>query len=42
MKKLSLTSQIAVALILAIVVGILLRDYADFVNEYIKHPAPLS
>ena len=36
MKKLSLTSQIAIALVLAIIVGILLRDYADFVNEYIK------
>lgn len=31
-----MTSQIAIALVLAIVVGILLRDYADFVNEYIK------
>ena len=36
MKKLSLTSQIAIALVLAVVAGILLQDYADFVNEYIK------
>lgn len=36
MKKLSLTAQIAIALVLAIIVGILLQDYADFVNEYIK------
>jgi Na+/H+-dicarboxylate symporter len=36
MKKLSLTSQIAIALVLAVVAGILLRDYADFVNDYIK------
>ena len=36
MKKLSLTSQIALALILAIIAGLLLADYPDFVNEYIK------
>jgi Na+/H+-dicarboxylate symporter len=36
LKKLSLTSQIAIALVLAVVAGILLQDYADFVNEYIK------
>jgi Na+/H+-dicarboxylate symporter len=36
MKKLSLTTQIAIALVLAVVAGILLQDYADFVNEYIK------
>ena len=36
MKKLSLTSQIALALILAIAAGMLLADYPDFVNEYIK------
>lgn len=36
MKKLSLTSQIAIALVLAVVAGILLRDHADFVNNYIK------
>ena len=35
-KKLSLTTQIGIALLLAIVVGILLADYADFVNSYIK------
>lgn len=33
MKKLSLTSQIAIALVLAVVAGILLRDHADFVNN---------
>ena len=36
MKKLSLTTQIAIALVLAVVAGILLQGYADFVNEYIK------
>lgn len=36
MKKLSLTTQIAIALVLAVVAGLLLRDYPDFVNEYIK------
>ena len=36
MKKLSLTTQIAIALVLAVVAGILLQDYADFVNDYIK------
>lgn len=36
MKKLSLTSQIAIALVLAVIAGILLQDYADFVNDYIK------
>lgn len=36
MKKLSLTSQIGLALVLAIVAGLLLSDYPDFVNEYIK------
>ena len=36
MKKLSLTSQIALALALSVVAGILLQDSADFVNEYIK------
>ena len=34
--KLSLTAQIAIALVLAIVVGVLLQDHAGFVNEYIK------
>ena len=29
MKKLSLTTQIAIALVLAVVAGILLQDYAD-------------
>ena len=36
MRKLSLTSQIAIALVLAIVAGILLQGHADFVDEYIK------
>jgi len=34
--KLSLTTQIAAALVLAIVVGVLLQDHAGYVNEYIK------
>lgn len=34
--KLSLTTQIAVALVLAIMAGILLQGYPDFVNEFIK------
>ena len=36
MKKLSLTTQIGIALLLAVLAGILLADYADFVNSYIK------
>ena len=36
MRKISLTTQIAIALLLAIVAGMLLADYPDFVNEYIK------
>ena len=36
MKKLSLTSQIAIALVLAVVAGILLQDHVAFVNDYIK------
>lgn len=36
MKKISLTSQIAIALVLAIVAGVALEGYPDFVNEYIK------
>jgi len=36
MKKLSLTAQIGIALLLAVVAGILLRNHADFVNTYIK------
>ncbi len=35
-KKLSLTAQIGIALVLAVVVGVLLRHQADFVNTYIK------
>ena len=36
MKKPSLTTQIAIALVLAVVAGLLLSDYPDFVNGYIK------
>lgn len=36
MKKPSLTAQIGIALLLAVLVGVLLRNQADFVNEYIK------
>ncbi len=36
MKKLSLTTQIGIALLLAVVTGILLSGHADFVNSYIK------
>ena len=35
-KKLSLTAQIGIALLLAVLAGILLRNQADFVNHYIK------
>ena len=36
MKKPSLTAQIGIALILAVIAGVLLRNQADFVNTYIK------
>lgn len=36
MKKISLTAQIGIALILAVIAGVLLRNQADFVNTYIK------
>lgn len=36
MKKISLTAQIGIALVLAVIVGILLGHHADFVNTYIK------
>lgn len=36
MKKPSLTAQIGIALVLAVLAGILLRNQADFVNQYIK------
>ena len=36
MKKLSLTSQIAIALILAVISGLLLQGHEAFVNDYIK------
>ena len=36
MKKISLTTQIGIALVLAVLAGILLRNQADFVNTYIK------
>ena len=35
-KKISLTTQIGIALLLAVVAGILLSGHADFVNGYIK------
>lgn len=35
-KKLSLTAQIGIALLLAVLAGILLHNQADFVNHYIK------
>ena len=36
MKKISLTAQIGIALVLAVIAGILLGNHADFVNTYIK------
>ena len=36
MKKLSLTAQIGIALVLAVIAGVLLANQADFVNTYIK------
>lgn len=36
MKKPSLTAQIGIALLLAVLAGVLLRNQADFVNAYIK------
>ena len=36
MKKISLTAQIGIALVLAVVAGVLLSNQADFVNGYIK------
>ena len=36
MKKPSLTTQIGIALLLAVIAGVLLRNQADFVNAYIK------
>lgn len=36
MKKPSLTAQIGIALVLAVIVGVLLRHQVDFVNTYIK------
>ena len=35
-KRLSLTTQIGIALVLAVIAGVLLRNHATFVNEYIK------
>ncbi len=35
-KRLSLTAQIGIALVLAVIAGVLLRNHATFVNEYIK------
>lgn len=36
MKRLSLTAQIGIALVLAVLAGILLANHSDFVNRYIK------
>lgn len=36
MKRLSLTTQIGIALLLAVLAGVLLHNQADFVNSYIK------
>ena len=36
MKKISLTTQIGIALLLAVLAGVLLHNQADFVNTYIK------
>ena len=36
MKKPSLTAQIGIALVLAVIAGVLLRNQADFVDTYIK------
>ncbi|MBR4177501.1 MAG: dicarboxylate/amino acid:cation symporter [Bacteroidales bacterium] len=36
MKRLSLTTQILIALLLAVLAGVLLHNQADFVNSYIK------
>ncbi len=36
MKRLSLTTQILIALLLAVLAGVLLHNQADFVNNYIK------
>ena len=35
-KKLSLAAQIFIALVLAIIAGLLMQNYADFANNYIK------
>lgn len=35
-RKISLTAQIGIALVLAVIAGVLLRNQACFVNEYIK------
>lgn len=36
MKKVSLTAQIGIALVLAVIAGVLLGNHAQFVNDYIK------
>ena len=36
LKKISLTAQIGIALVLAVIAGVLLGNHADFVNTYIK------
>ena len=35
-KKMSLAMQIFIALVLAIIAGLLMQNYADFANSYIK------
>ena len=35
-KKISLAMQIFIALVLAIIAGLLMQNYADFANNYIK------
>ena len=36
LKKISLTAKIGIALVLAVIAGVLLSNHADFVNTYIK------
>ena len=36
MKRLSLTAQIAIALVLAVITGILMQDHVAFADSYVK------
>ena len=36
MKRLSLTTQIAIALVLAVIAGLLLQGHPEIANDYIK------